>query len=186
MPEREELRELLKHSMIFMGLFEIQSRVLTTPRLVWRKRMETGTKSVQKGRSLEKNEKSRKLVCAPRIYDMRDAGLRRWNTFKCRRNGKRLVRALQILHLRGAAAGNLQYERTNCSGFIGELLQNAMLVTLNNQTNLFATCACEVVESDLPLTSLSELWSLDISRIQKSEVQLQGRIKARMQMRSKV
>ncbi|KAI3709227.1 hypothetical protein L2E82_38986 [Cichorium intybus] len=55
-----------------------------------------------------KNEKSRELVRAPRISHLRDAGLRRWNTFKCRRNGKGSVRAPRISLLRGAAAGNLQ------------------------------------------------------------------------------
>ncbi|KAI3753438.1 hypothetical protein L2E82_25490 [Cichorium intybus] len=61
-----------------------------------------------KRKKFGKNEKSRKLVCAPRIHHQRNAGLRRWNTFKCRRNGKRLVRAPRISLLRGAAAGNLQ------------------------------------------------------------------------------
>ena len=47
-------------------------------------------KKCAKGRSLEKNEKSRKLVRAPQELTTRDAGLRRWNTFKCRRKREKI------------------------------------------------------------------------------------------------
>ncbi|KAI3751353.1 hypothetical protein L2E82_22436 [Cichorium intybus] len=80
------------------------------PVLLCKKKMKTGTKGVQFGRSVNIKAILGEFASARRDSQRRDAVMRRWKTFKCRKNGDKPIRAPRKSSVRGTSLKFCNYK----------------------------------------------------------------------------